>query len=752
MLVCMFLAMLGAWSITPVAAEPQGEWLPQSDSSFRWLKLWGDFVCVDDDSIELIIGINDTHSGGYAKLEDLTYKYGGKVINKISGGGKIRAIVVNIPFEAISSFITKTRNTDFVSYVELNFKLKFTFIPNDPNWTVQWGPKQIGADWAWNTTTGNHSIIVAVIDSGIDYNHPDLDANIWNNTDEIPDNDIDDDNNGYVDDVRGWDFGDNDSYPLDSYGHGTHVAGIIAAELNNGEGIAGLAQVQIMVVRVGHDSPNIDDIANGIYYAVDQGADILSLSLGMQYFDVQILRDAVKYAYEKGVLMVAAAGNSGQNVREYPAAYDEVIAVTATNESDHPAWFTTYGSWVDVAAPGVKIYSTLPTYHVSVNDPPYNRSQNYDYMSGTSMAAPHVSGVAALILSQYPNLTHQQVRVQLWYTADDLGDEGFDIYYGYGRINASRAIEQAPTDHDLLIYDWEAPWFMKPGVLAVVNTTVFNFGKNNESNIEVQLLVNGSDVDSTLIDFLQSAASKTVSLSWTPTYNGTYNVTSYVVPVPGETVMKYNARSRWVKVGVEKIIRVPQDFDTIQGAINDADPGDTILVSSGTYRERISIDKPLKIIGEDPSTTIIDDWKRSLDVFIDAVVTASDTEKVEISGFTIQNSTVGVYLYNVSDIKIINNIITLNDFGMYLIDSRLNTISNNTVTSNSAIGIFIAYFFIPSYNNTITGNTVTSNGGSGIFVADVCDNNIISGNTVTLNGHIDPIDKYGIDIGSKNNI
>ncbi len=357
-----------------------------------------------------------------------------------------------------------------------------------------------------------------MIDTGIDYNHSDLAAN-------------------YV--ASGYDWVNDEADPLDDNGHGTHCAGIIAAVLNNALGIAGLGNVSIMAEK-GLDAEgwgNEDDLAHAIIHAVNQGARILSNSWG-DYEESHLIHEAVQYACDHGVLVIAAAGNDAWSRKLYPAAYDEVVAVTATDSSDYPAYFTNFGDWVEVAAPGVDIYSTMPTYNVTLNN--YGYSMNYSYMSGTSMACPHVAGVAALIWSQFPNATRDWVRAQLRYTAEDLGDPDFDEYYGYGRINAKNAVEQAPPEHDLLIFDWNRPQYVKLGELTTFNITVLNFGTSNETNIEVELLVNDSVINSTTIGSLQEATSTTVSLSWTPTSEGAHNVTYHVVPVADETVIENN--------------------------------------------------------------------------------------------------------------------------------------------------------------------------------------------------------------------
>jgi len=400
-------------------------------------------------------------------------------------------------------------------YVEPNFKYNVDFVPNDPYWNQQWGPTKIGVDKAWNTTTGDPSILVAVIDTGVDWDHPDLVAN-------------------YV--PLGYDWVNNDTDPMDDHGHGTHCAGIIAASLNNSIGIAGIAQVHIMAEKAINEHGIGDEasLANAIIHAVDQGAKILSNSWGDTQ-ESELIHNAIKYAYDQDVLVVAAAGNWASKVKMYPAAYDEVVAVTATNQTDSPASFTSFGNWVELAAPGVKIYSTM-------------YDNDYANLSGTSMACPHVSGVAALAWSMFPNATRNWIRQWLHYTADDLGEPGFDEYYGYGRINAEKAVTTLPLDHELVVLNLQVPQYIEPGNTGKLNSTIFNFGKSNENNLTIQLLANGSVVDSVSVDSLASGFSRAVTFSWSPTVKGKYNVTSYAVPLPSENSTLNNCKSAIVRV------------------------------------------------------------------------------------------------------------------------------------------------------------------------------------------------------------
>ncbi len=478
------------------------------------IKECGDFAIADKDSMELVIGVDGAKPSAYAGLVDIIGQSQGKIVNAVLIKGEVVAIVADMPLNIASSFREEVYGSNLARYTEPNMKFQALSVPNDPDWSLQWGPQKIGADWAWNTTIGNSSVLVAVIDTGVDWNHPDLSAN-------------------YV--ALGYDWVNGDNNPMDDYGHGTHCAGIIAAVLNNSVGIAGLAQVRIMAEK-GLDAGGWGtevNLANAIIHAVNQGATILSNSWGGPYSE--LIYDAVKYAYNNSVLIVAAAGNAASKTKLYPAACDEVVAVTATDQYDNPAGFTSFGDWVEVAAPGVDIYSTV-------------WDNSYTRMSGTSMACPHAAGVAALIWSRFPNATRDWVRAQLRYTADDLGDSGFDEYYGYGRINAKNAVEQAPPEHDLLIFDWERPQYVKLGELAIFNITVLNFGVNNEADVEVHLRVNDSSADSTSIALLPRGVSTTVGLSWAPTTGGTYNVTYYVVPVPDETMIQNNVIAEIVTV------------------------------------------------------------------------------------------------------------------------------------------------------------------------------------------------------------
>ena len=293
-----------------------------------------------------------------------------------------------------------------------------------------WNLNAIDAPESWAQGITGAGVTVAVVDSGVDWDHFDLAENIWVNTDEIAGDGIDNDGNGYVDDVRGWDFVYNDANPDDVNGHGTHVAGTIAAEMN-ASGATGVAfDAMIMPVRVlgNSGSGSTRAVAEGIRYAVDNGADVINLSLGGGYSSS--ILSAIQYADRNGVFVVAAAGNDGASVASYPALHSgslsNVISVGAHNSTGRIAGFSNDdgGRAVQVDAPGVGIYSTLPN----------NRFGNY---SGTSMAAPHVAGLAALIVSANPEISNSELRTSILNGADRVIGNSDS-----GGIRASSSLEQ----------------------------------------------------------------------------------------------------------------------------------------------------------------------------------------------------------------------------------------------------------------------------------------------------------------------
>lgn len=325
----------------------------------------------------------------------------------------------------------------------------------------QWGAALVDSPAAIKSqpdafVTGQRTI-VAVIDTGIDAGHPDLDGALWTNIAELPDNSIDEDGNGFVDDVAGWNFVQDNGNVSDRNGHGTLVAGIIAARWNNGLGIAGVnpwAKIMPLKVMNFRGDGNSVDIATAITYAVNEGARVVNVSLGGDEFS-QAERLAVNYAEENDVLVVVAAGNTGIDASDYwPAGLDNVITVAATELSDNRARYSNWGSPIDVAAPGTDILS-LRARHTDLmwfveDDYPMGRNIVGDdkllyHATGTSFAAPFVSGVASLLFSLKPELSAAEVRRMILHSARDIETPGIDVQTGFGRLDAAAAIAADPA-------------------------------------------------------------------------------------------------------------------------------------------------------------------------------------------------------------------------------------------------------------------------------------------------------------------
>jgi subtilisin family serine protease len=347
-----------------------------------------------------------------------------------------------------------------VEYAEPDYQVRVSLTPNDPYFSSSgswgqgfadlWGLQTTHAASAWDTSRGD-GVIVAVIDTGVLYTHPDLKNNVWKNPREIPNNRIDDDGNGYVDDVYGWDFVLNRKNPTDWHGHGTHVAGTIAATGNNGIGVVGMAWgARVMALRglnargIGY----VSNLAKAIVYAAQNGADVLNNSWGGGFPSLTI-GDAVTTAVSLGAIVVFAAGNSDSpcdsGVLTGDATDPRVIAVAATTPDDQRAGFSNHGSAISVAAPGVNVLSLAGPGRVGGK----RVGARYRVLSGTSMAAPHVAGLTALLLSAMPRLTLDDVRWHLELNADQLGYPGYEEqpwnpYLGWGRINAARVFDLPP--------------------------------------------------------------------------------------------------------------------------------------------------------------------------------------------------------------------------------------------------------------------------------------------------------------------
>jgi subtilisin family serine protease len=360
-------------------------------------------------------------------------------------------------YDALAYFKSKK----MLYQAEPNYIIPIKALPDDPSFPLQWGLNNSGgsgvndadidAPEAWDFSTGGRNVVIALIDTGVDYTHEDLEDNIWHNPHEIPGNNLDDDGNGYIDDVIGWDFVDRasgnpdedyedpDNDPLDRHGHGTHVAGIIAAIANNGKGIAGVAyNSRIMALRAAYMDESGEgilesvDAVQAILYAAENGAKVINISWG-DYVESNLIKDAISIASSRGAIICASAGNDNTGNRIYPAASDNpaIIAVGSTDKNDNWATFSNYGKWVHVSAPGRDIYSTTP-------------GNTYGYLSGTSMATPHVSALAAMIISASPGINPLEVKARIMNSVDVMGSLK-DKNITSGRINAYTALMQGAS-------------------------------------------------------------------------------------------------------------------------------------------------------------------------------------------------------------------------------------------------------------------------------------------------------------------
>ena len=368
--------------------------------------------------------------------------------------------------------VSQNQNNPLLEYIEFDYAIKpavapAATIPNDSDFAQLWGLNNTGqaggtpdadidAPEAWDTQKGSASVIVGVIDTGVDYTHQDLATNIWTNPGEIPNDGIDNDGNGYIDDLRGWDFAYNDNDPMDVYGHGTHVSGTIAAKGNNSIGVTGVSwNSKTMPIKF------LDDQGSGytsnailaLNYATKMGAKITNNSWGGGSFS-QALYDSIKAAGDSGALFIAAAGNDSRDtdaIPSYPASYDlpNIISVAATTRTDSLSYFSNYGkTTVDLGGPGSDIYSTLP-------------NNSYGTYNGTSMATPHVSGVASLLWSQNPGWTSNQVKAAILDKGDPLPALAGKTVTGK-RLNAAKALGSVVTPPETVLAD-DRGWYDETG-------------------------------------------------------------------------------------------------------------------------------------------------------------------------------------------------------------------------------------------------------------------------------------------------
>lgn len=402
----------------------------------------------------------------------------------------------------------------FIEYVE-RAPIHYTdFVPNDVN-INQYGLTKINAATAWSVTQGSNNVVIAIIDNGVLVTHEDLAANIWINTGEIAGNGLDDDLNGYTDDRTGFDVADGDGNPnpptgissSDAFNHGTHCAGIASASTNNGKGIASVGfNCRIMPVKCTRNTAagnTLTRVTDGIRYALRNGADVISMSFGSEGSSLteQVL---INQCVAQGIVMVAAAGNDNVSTPFFPASYDGVISVGATDQADVKAGFSNFGSNVDVMAPGVGIFSTLGSSNSA-----------YGFLSGTSMACPLVAGLAGLVKSVAPSFTVAQVTAQIKNNTDNISslNPGLNGQIGTGRINAFKTLQQFGNISGV---NEEALNAVKVYPNPISNELMLEVGEDNE-HLQVEI----SNITGQLV-YSQSISSNLSTVSTTEWQPGIY--------------------------------------------------------------------------------------------------------------------------------------------------------------------------------------------------------------------------------------
>jgi len=337
----------------------------------------------------------------------------------------------------VNQFINELNEKNYIEYAEKVPITQLFITPNDPSYASQWFLTKINAPNAWNVFNGNSNITIAIVDNAIQVTHTDLSANVWVNPGEIAGNGIDDDLNGFVDDINGYDVADDDNNPNPpntTFNHGTHCAGDAAARTNNSTGVAAIGwNLKIIGVKCTRDagsSSSVEAGYEGIIYAVRAKAKVISCSWGGTG-SATSEQSVINYAWNKGCIIVCAAGNSNTSTPHYPAAYNNVFAVASSGSTDVKSPFSNYGSWVDITAPGENIYSTLP-------------NNTYGYMSGTSMATPLTAGLCGLVWAKNPSMSPQAVLNCITTTAANIytisGNSAYAGKLGAGRIDAYQAL------------------------------------------------------------------------------------------------------------------------------------------------------------------------------------------------------------------------------------------------------------------------------------------------------------------------
>ncbi|MBS0544761.1 MAG: S8 family serine peptidase [Proteobacteria bacterium] len=483
-------------------------------------------------------GLSDT------EFDKILKPHGGKQVGKID---KINVRIIQLPAQASEKAVEALlKNNKHLKFAERDMILPQALAVSDPYYGSEWHVPKIGADAAWDLSSGA-GVTIAILDSGVDSTHPDLAGRL----------------------VPGWNFYDNNSNTADVNGHGTQVAGTAAAESNNGVGVAGVAGgARIMPVRVASStgSGSLTAIASGLTWAADQGARVANLSFYGVSSSSAIL-SAAQYMKNKGGLVTVSAGNYGTEA-PFPAT-DAMIIVSATDSNDVKTSWSSYGAYVDVAAPGAGIYTTT-------------NGGGYGAVSGTSFSAPITAGVVALMMAANPGLGAATIEKLLFSSATDLGTVGFDTYYGYGRVNAAAAVQAAASTRSAADTTAPSVSISNPGAGATVKglITVDVAASDNVGVSRVDLVVNGNKI--------ASDTSAPYGFSWdsTTVADGNVTLTAYAYDAAG------NASNKSVSVVVSNASATP---DTVAPVATISNPTSGSAVS-GTVSVQASASDNVNVV------------------------------------------------------------------------------------------------------------------------------------------------------------
>jgi len=636
---------------------------------------------------------NNIASTGIKSVDQINQKYCIDTCEKIFNDNS------QIPFSNVYKFrvsekfdmdeILNELNSNInVEYAQPNYKYELCEVPNDTFYSKQWYLPKISAEESWDITTGGSYIKIAIIDTGVDYTHLDL----FNNC--LPED--------------GYDFINDDNDAFDDHGHGTICAGIAAGVTNNQLGIAGVSwESKIVPIKcfsntgIGYE----EDIVSAIYHCVNKGVNIISMSWG-SYNPSNLIKDALDYAHEQNIILVAAAGNYDSNRLYYPACYDSVISVAATDQIDQKASFSNFGSWVDIAAPGVDIYSTRP-------------DNSYSSYNGTSFSCPIIAGVAALVLSKYPTINPDELRTIVSNSFDNIDM----LDYINGRINVKTALT---TEMFTSLLDDDFNWGDVKGEIGIYGridgdgfkkyTLSIGDGYNPSSFSEIhESIMKNNGLLKSINTLTMDEGVYTIQLKTTYSHGSYYDRISILVNNKQNTIV------------IDK--NGNADFSSIQEGIDNAGPGDTVYIKSGEYKERIRIYEQIILKGESPEATIIDGQN------LGTVIKVKNVDGIIIKNLSSKNSFLkgsyknsGLLLDN-SDNALVENCLFSDCLSGLALSKTKKTNIKNCIFERNTAGVHIEF----SEENKISDSQI-SEGGIWFYISN---NNEIVNNTLHCNRGVD---------------